>query len=105
MELNRTWIEKVSFLRQLLSAAPMSPGVAQLVVGISQRMTFCVHAQSEVFGEAQVLYILNLGLVSCNFKLHMCGSVWGADFVLSDEKLLEPFEALALTYVEVTILR
>jgi len=108
LELNRTWIENVSFLRKILAAArsdsELELKVTPFVVEVSQKMTLRVHAQSEVFGHAQTLYILNVGLVSRNLKLHRCGSVWGSDFVLSDKRQLEPFESLALTYIEITIL-
>merc|ERR1740121_1806795 len=64
-----------------------------------------VHAQSEIFGIAQVLYILSRGLVSRYVRLYRTGSVWGTDFVLVDPSLAEPPESFALTFVELTVLR
>merc|ERR1712154_302227 len=48
--------------------------------------------------------ILNKGLVSRPPRLRVKGAVWGTDFVLSDQELLEHCESFALTYVELTVL-
>merc|ERR1711920_965427 len=57
---------------------------------------------AELFGEPQVLYILNQGLVGRRTRVFPRGSVWGVDFLLANPVLLEPVDSLALTYVEVT---
>merc|ERR1719384_437198 len=62
------------------------------------------YAQSETFGQMQVLYIVNRGLASRRGRLHRHGSVWGVDFVLSDPTLIEGAQAFALTYVELASL-
>merc|ERR1719384_1007506 len=62
------------------------------------------YAQSETFGQMQVLYIVNRGLASRRGRLHRHGSVWGVDFVLSDPTLIEAAQAFALTYVELASL-
>jgi len=103
MELNRVWISKVSFLNSILEEAELSDQGSyfySFVVDISMKMQNAFHAQSEVFGELQALYILLRGLVSRTAKLNSAGAVWGIDFVLSDLKLLENPDCLALTYVE-----
>merc|ERR1740121_2355589 len=74
------------------------------VVDLCMALECQVHAQSEMFGVAQTLYILNRGLVSRPPRLHRQGAVWGADFVLKDLYLLDSWECMALTYCEVTTL-
>merc|ERR1740121_2367722 len=106
MELNRHWIMKVSFLAGIFQEAKESTGDSQFffMVDISQKMQNQVHAQSEIFGKPQVLYILVRGLASRYTRLYRSGSVWGTDFVLVDTKLAEPAESFALTYLELTVL-
>lgn len=107
MEINRMWIEKVRLLKVLLEdpTASLRLRFHAFVVDVSQKMQLAIHAQSEVFGEPHVLYILKRGLVSRGIKLHHLGSVWGVDFLLSKRKLIEPFASIALTYVELTSLQ
>lgn len=108
MELNRVWITKVSFLNSILSDAEGSSHGSYFygfVVDVSMKMESACHAQSEVFGQMQALYILSRGLVSRHGRLYSAGAVWGIDFVLSDRRLLEPSDCLALTYVEAMFLR
>lgn len=125
MWLNRMWISKVSFLNQILHDADRTDSGAffyAFVVDVSMAMDTAIHAQSEVFGVVQTLYILNRGIVARSSpiradspgvphigmgvsNIHSAGAVWGVDFVLSDMGLLEPPESLALTYVEAMMLK
>uniref|UniRef100_A0A7S2P568 Cyclic nucleotide-binding domain-containing protein n=1 Tax=Zooxanthella nutricula TaxID=1333877 RepID=A0A7S2P568_9DINO len=103
MELNRVWIQKVSILNSILLDARASDGLYlhAFVVDVSMGLQTAFHAQSETFGSIQALYILGRGVVCRSCRLHSAGAVWGVDFLLSTRELLEPFECLALTYVEV----
>jgi len=108
MELNRVWISKVSFLNSILQEAEdafYGSYFYSFVVDVSMKMETACHAQSEVFGQPQAMYILSRGLVSRNAKLHSAGAVWSIDFVLSDLSLLEPSDCLALTYIEAMFLK
>ena len=68
------------------------------MVDISLAMQFKSYAQQEHFGTAQVLYILNGGLVGrkgdCSARVG-----WGVDFVLSDTRLAEPASCFTVTYL------
>jgi len=107
MQMNRQWISKVSLFKNILQEMEVSKYgrfFYAFVVDISLALRFEVHAQSEMFGAPQVLYILNRGLVSRPPRLFVQGAVWGVDFVLTDKHLLETSESLALTYIELTCL-
>lgn len=103
MTINRPWISKVSFLRDLLDlgSEEQSP---RFVVDIALSLNTEVFAQGEVFGKPQVLYILNKGVVVNTKQVLRSGSVWGEDFVLTDTKLQATIQVLALTYVEILTL-
>jgi len=108
MQINRRWIQHVSFLEAVLREAEMKghrSRVHAFIVGISMGLQTTCHAQDDVFEAAQSLCILVRGLVSRNQQLHSAGAVWGVDFVLSNLGLLEPFQCWALTYVEVMTLQ
>mmetsp|Transcript_153489 Transcript_153489/g.490716 ORF Transcript_153489/g.490716 Transcript_153489/m.490716 type:complete len:735 (-) Transcript_153489:49-2253(-) len=123
MELNRVWITKVRFLDNILkSSLSKTEGNGSFfyafVVDVARSMLTAIHAQSEVFGQPQALYILSRGLVSRRLDpthkkmeladlnvVNSAGAVWGVDFVLVDLHLLEPAESLALTYVEAMMLK
>lgn len=107
MEINRRWIEKVGFLNRILQETEGTSGCSPFhacMGEVSQVMRQMVHAQSELFGVPQVLYIQNCGLVTRRARVCTSGDVWGMDFVLQDSTLVEPFESFALTYVELTTL-
>merc|ERR1719162_2060576 len=74
------------------------------LLDISQGLQFAAISQLEPFGNPQVLYILSRGIVVRKERLFQSGAVWGIDFVLSDLRLLEPHECVALTYAELTML-
>mmetsp|Transcript_78543 Transcript_78543/g.253927 ORF Transcript_78543/g.253927 Transcript_78543/m.253927 type:complete len:161 (-) Transcript_78543:67-549(-) len=122
MELNRTWISKVGFLSKVLRNAEQ-PDLGSFfyafIVDVSLSLTTSIHAQSEVFGVGNTMYILVQGLVSSDTgaratsafsaewgveRVHSAGAVWGQDFLLSDTRLHEPAESLALTYCETMVL-
>jgi len=118
MELNRTWISKVRLLSNVLRNAERSDFgyfFHAFIVDVSLSLTTAIHAQSEVFGVMNSMYILVQGLVSSDTgaratstftseRVHSAGAVWGQDFLLSDTRLLEPAESLALTYCETMVL-
>jgi len=127
MALNRRWITKVSFLDNMWQTSiRRSDGSGSFfyafVVDVSRSLLTSLYAQSEVFGMPQALYILSRGLVSRRrakdptrtrksnglgdiHVVQTAGAVWGVDFVLVDLHLLEPAVSLALTYVEVMLLK
>jgi len=110
-EINKFWLDKVTFLRPLLEEIKELPdtGISRslrsFILDTSMRMEQVVRSQSEIFGVPHTMYILNRGLVSRRNRLCRSGAVWGSDFVLSDRKLLEPVDSYALTYIELTTLR
>mmetsp|Transcript_38785 Transcript_38785/g.97481 ORF Transcript_38785/g.97481 Transcript_38785/m.97481 type:complete len:724 (-) Transcript_38785:32-2203(-) len=109
MEMNRKWIAKVSFLKQFIDGARHSREghtFAAFMVDVSRQMEPKFHAQSELFGVPQELYILIRGLAIQGPRgvVRSSGTVWGQDFVLSDVDLVECPGAFALTYLELTTL-
>merc|ERR1719343_1412642 len=54
VQVNRLWIEKVSFLKPFMSG----PGIPMIITETCQALQFEVYSQSETFGRYQVLYIL-----------------------------------------------
>merc|ERR1711920_706453 len=107
IQINKKWVSKVSLLNNLLKEAE-SPKTGRFfrsfIVDVCLALQLQVHAQSESFGKLHTLYILNRGIVSRPPRLHHQGAVWGTDFILSDDHLIEKRETLALTYIEVTVL-
>uniref|UniRef100_A0A7S2K4A9 Ion transport domain-containing protein n=1 Tax=Zooxanthella nutricula TaxID=1333877 RepID=A0A7S2K4A9_9DINO len=104
MELNSVFVQKISLLKAILHESEVSNRGSyyySFVVSVSMALRTAFHAQGEVFGTCQTLYFLSRGLVSKRKGLYSAGAVWGVDFLLSDLRLLEPFQSLALTYVEV----
>merc|ERR1719270_1442317 len=95
LQVNRLWIEKVSFFAPFLHGL-----VPEAIVETCLAMEFEVYAQSETFGRTQVLYIVKRGLCSHRGRLWRHGAVWGVDFVLSDPTLIKTCKAFALTYIE-----
>merc|ERR1712032_44478 len=79
--------------------------VPHFVVDIALELGSVVFAQSELFGEQRVLYILKQGLVlsqrSRGLRVYCEGHVWGEDFVLSKSLLRESEKCLAMTYVSI----
>jgi hypothetical protein len=104
---NWHWVNKVSFIQNLVPEAKPSDvtRAPHFVVDIAMALSSLVFAQSEVFGEPRVLYILRQGLVlsrpNGGMKVFCVGDVWGEDFVLSRQLLRESEARLALTYCEV----
>jgi len=108
---NWHWVNKVGFIHKLVPGATSYDGSSDVshaphfVVDIALALGSLVFAQSEVFGEQRVLYILRQGLAisraGSKLRLFYAGDVWGEDFVLSQSSLRESEVRLALTYVEV----
>merc|ERR1712110_444007 len=74
------------------------------VSDVAHQLVISVHAQKETFGASRALYILNRGIVSRSEQILKSGAVWGLDFVLVNERLIERAPCFAMTYVEVTLL-
>jgi len=100
LQINRLWIEKVSFFKPFMSW----PSVPSLIIEVCLVLKLEMYAQTETFGLQQTLYIVHKGLVSHKGGLHRQGSVWGLDFLLSDPRLIDPADSFCLTYVEVAAL-
>merc|ERR1740121_1467942 len=102
MHLNREWIGRVPFLARIMHGAKAADGapLRAFLADVSLALHAAVYAQSEQFGVPHVLYILNCGLVSRNFRIYHRGAVWGIDFVLADPSLVHSLPSFALTYVE-----
>lgn len=100
-----------AFLR-LVEKSPGDKNLPAFIGEVSRNIHKVVHAQEDVFGQLQVLYIMNRGLASktrsvgekTTGRLLSAGDVWGIDFLLSDVSLLDPPECFALTYVELMML-
>jgi len=111
MQLNRMWITKVRLLAKILEESENINTHGQgcpfymFIVQVSQQMKVASHAQSEIFGQPHVMYIMNRGLAGRNGRIQQAGNVWGVDFVLTDINLLQPMRAFSFTYVEVTTLQ
>lgn len=106
-EMNKLCISKTGLLRSLQrerETSTYSRYFYSFIVDVCLAMEWQAHAQSEMFGRPHILYTLSRGLVSRPPRLHWVGNVWGTDFVLSDQSLLDPWESMALTYVELTTL-
>jgi len=105
---NWNWVSKVSFIYNLVPEARAADvtRAPHFVVDFALALGSAVFAQSEVFGEPRVLYILRQGLALSRaqttwWKVFCVGDVWGEDFVLSKSSLREFEERLAVTYVEI----
>jgi len=104
---NWCWVNRVSFISALVPGA-RSADVTRAphwVLDIALALGSKIFAQSEIFGEPRVMYILRQGLVVSRAhllrKVYCKGSVWGEDFLLSRRFLREPEACLAMTYAEV----
>jgi len=108
---NWHWVNKVGFIHKLVPGATSSDGSSDVsraphfVVDIALALGSLVFAQSEVFGEQRVLYILRQGLAisraNSGMRVFCAGDVWGEDFVLSKSSLRQSEVRLAVTYVEI----
>jgi len=103
---NWHWVKKVSFINDLVPEARSSDvtRAPHFVVDIALALGSAVFAQSEVFGEPRVLYILRQGLVLSRvrrLRVFRAGDVWGEDFMLATNSLRESEVRLAMTYIEV----
>jgi hypothetical protein len=110
VQMNRMWLAKVSFLREFLSKAERGQDrhVSGFIADVSRSLHKEVHAQSDVFGQMQMLYILNRGLCTTSKnggRVNRAGDVWGMDFVLCDVTLMDPCDCFALTYCEMMMLK
>jgi hypothetical protein len=93
---NAAWTEQVWFLRDMGD---------DFLADIGMHFEPQILAQKEMFGDPQVLYILNMGLVARKGRVLRKGAVWGEDVILSCVDLCEDPKVIALTYAEVLSLR
>lgn len=110
---NWKWVKQVGFIYKLMpevgsqshSGSSDVNRAPHFVVDIALALGSVIFAQSEVFGERRVLYILRKGLVLSRagrgMRVFCTGDVWGEDFVLSKSSLRESEVRLAATYVEI----
>merc|ERR1711935_1149228 len=61
MEINRLWVSKVNFLRDLMwqSEQQGNSRLRDFMIEVCQTLTTDVHAQAEIFGESECVYVLN----------------------------------------------
>merc|ERR1711862_1044344 len=97
--LNSEWMTNFKLLGNIWQDAETNNSLLlrNFLFDVATSMTFAAHAQGELFGAPQVLYILNRGLVGRRACLLLHGAVWGTDFLLANPSLLEPIECFALT--------
>eukprot|EP00401_Gymnodinium_catenatum_P064314 CAMPEP_0117475068 /NCGR_PEP_ID=MMETSP0784-20121206/9605_1 /TAXON_ID=39447 /ORGANISM="" /LENGTH=674 /DNA_ID=CAMNT_0005269305 /DNA_START=56 /DNA_END=2080 /DNA_ORIENTATION=+ len=104
MQMQKSWIVKVGFLGDFVLGSAMTLEAPLFIGDLAQRLQIAKYSQGEAFGVLQTLYILNRGLVHRVERVVQSGDIWGCDFILSDLDLLEPYDCLALTFVEVMAL-
>jgi len=102
---NSTWLQKVPFLKEFMENVDTDVGVQSFVLEVSMALDSANYAQSEVFGQPHVLYILQRGLASQRTRILQSGSVWGEDFLLNNPRLLYNVRCYAMTYLELLFCR
>jgi len=98
---NKDWVRKVWYFNLHFQDLHYSGFIAKL----SRELEIDVYAGLDVFYEPWILYTLQIGVCVRDFKIINQGAVWGEDFILTDESLLNKAPALALTFVQVAIMR
>mmetsp|Transcript_32005 Transcript_32005/g.73059 ORF Transcript_32005/g.73059 Transcript_32005/m.73059 type:complete len:789 (+) Transcript_32005:114-2480(+) len=101
MTVNEAWVRKVWYFNLHFSDLHFSGFLAKL----SRELDIDVFAGLDVFYEPWTLYTLQIGVCVRDFKILKKGAVWGEDFILTDESLLNKAPVLALTFVQVAIMR
>eukprot|EP00397_Hematodinium_sp_SG-2012_P014144 GEMP01014374.1.p1 GENE.GEMP01014374.1~~GEMP01014374.1.p1 ORF type:complete len:495 (+),score=49.57 GEMP01014374.1:725-2209(+) len=90
---NKSLVQKIWYLKEASE---------HMLVGFAQALDARVFAQGELFGETRVLYILSRGLVGRKGRILRYSAVWGEDFILNCDGLLDYTKSVAFTYVEIT---
>merc|ERR1719421_2670929 len=88
-------VKKVGFL---VGADPA------FLVELAQRFHHAVFAPNELLDEGDVMYQLVRGLAVLNGRIITHEEVWGDDMILECEEYQETTAAVALTFVEVSML-
>uniref|UniRef100_A0A7S4UW65 Ion transport domain-containing protein n=1 Tax=Alexandrium monilatum TaxID=311494 RepID=A0A7S4UW65_9DINO len=97
MTVNEVWLRKVWYFN--CKSLPMQ---ADFMSALATQLEVCMHAQQECVGEAWNLYILHRGLAIRQKGLLQAGAVWGEDFILACQALLENAQAVCLTFIELS---
>ncbi|KAK7233042.1 voltage-gated potassium channel [Aureococcus anophagefferens] len=92
---NSAWISKVWYLKD---AAP------SFTAELSQNLSPMVFAPMEVLSLPFTLFILRRGIAARRGRVLAKGSVWGEDFIVENDELVDGVFAAALTYAEVLAL-
>jgi len=100
LAVNEAWVRKVWYFDQNFSQLPNG-----FMSHVSVSLEIMVFAGLDIFYEPWTLYTLQMGVCVRSFKILNAGSVWGEDFILSDETLLDKATVLALTFVQVAVMR
>ena len=117
-ENNSRWLKKVWYLRDL--AAPPNPTTTTtttttgmqpfenskgiFISELSQLLEPYTYAPAECMDEAFTLFILRRGVAARNGRVLATSSVWGEDFLIENDDLVDKRFAAALTYAEVMML-
>lgn len=87
--LNEAWIKKLWYIR----------GASKdFIIELSQSLTSIMFAPMEAIDITNSLFILQSGIVARRGKILAKGSIWGSEFILSDESLIDKTCAAALSY-------
>jgi len=97
---NKEWIDQVWYFRGLEATRS---GV-EFIAALAKSLVIRNYVAKERLPIGQ-LYILRKGMCVKNWRFKRVRAVWGEDFVLDVEELIDHAQAVALTYVEVYTVR
>jgi len=108
MMLNKKWMKKVNMIKPIMMLAQdmdmtnirRKADAKAFLVELSMKLETFIFSQEEAIGHPHTLYILQRGIIGGRGRIFISGTVWGEDFLLSDESSAFPYEATTLTYVE-----
>lgn len=87
--INEEWIKKLWYLE----------GASKdFIIELSQSLTSIMFAPMEAIDICYALFILQNGIVARQGKILAKGSLWGCEFIMSDEALIDTTCAAALSY-------
>ncbi|KAJ8610385.1 hypothetical protein CTAYLR_003893, partial [Chrysophaeum taylorii] len=91
--INEPWITNVWYLK---------PASKEFIIELSQSLTSIMFAPMEPIDISYSLFILQSGIVARRGRILSKGSLWGAEFIMSDVSLIDRTIGAALSYVLVT---
>ena len=100
LAVNRTWLERVWWLRSSYHSGDANDMHAAFVAAISMKLTMHAYVSQERVPTG-ILCILRRGLVCRRWAIISKGKVWGDDLILDRPELIDFSEGVTLTYVEV----